>query len=96
MYTNKWCLRWESNPQNSASKTDMYANSITKAKKWCSKRDSNSQQLLPQSSVFTNFTIRAKSYMVPTVGIEPTVEQILSLLCLPIPPRGHNIKWLPN
>ena len=27
--------------------------------------------------------------MVPTVGIEPTVEQILSLLCLPIPPRGH-------
>ena len=41
-------------------------------KKWCSERDSNSQQLLPQSSVFTNFTIRAKSYMVPTVGVEPT------------------------
>jgi hypothetical protein len=30
---DKWCLRWESNPQNSASKTDMYANSITEAKK---------------------------------------------------------------
>ena len=23
------------------------------------------------------------------MGVEPTVEQILSLLCLPIPPRGH-------
>lgn len=29
--------------------------------------------------------------MVPTVGVEPTVEHILSVLCLPIPPRGHNI-----
>ena len=27
--------------------------------------------------------------MVPTVGVEPTVEHILSVLCLPIPPRGH-------
>ena len=35
-----WCGRWDSNPQNSDFKSDMYTNSITTTY-WCPPRDSN-------------------------------------------------------
>jgi hypothetical protein len=47
---------------------------------------------LPPRDISCDFTLSDESTMVRTAGLEPALayaKQILSLLCLPIPPRPH-------